>query len=170
MIRKADISDIPAIRAMAEVVFRDTYRDILSADQMEYMMDWMYSSESLHSQMSGGHVFFIEDGEGYVSIRPDGSITDGTLPNGARVFHLEKLYVMPQARGKGLGRCLFETAVAYAGQCCGGSPILIELNVNRYNPSKSFYERMGMSVSRQGDFPIGQGYFMNDYIMTMMVE
>lgn len=41
----------------------------------------------------------------------------------------------------------------------------MELNVNRSNRARGFYERMGMKKLREGDFPIGEGYFMNDYIM-----
>lgn len=48
-----------------------------------------------------------------------------------------------------------------------GGPARIELNVNRYNNAVSFYEHLGMHKARTGDFPIGHGYFMNDYIMAM---
>ena len=43
----------------------------------------------------------------------------------------------------------------------------MELNVNRHNRAVSFYEHLGMRRLRSGDFPIGGGYFMNDYIMGM---
>ena len=42
LIRRASQDDLLTIREMAQVVFRHTYRDILSDEQMEYMMDWMY--------------------------------------------------------------------------------------------------------------------------------
>lgn len=162
MIRKAAIEDIPAIRAMADVVFRDTYREILSPEQMEYMMDWMYSEESLMKQMlERGDVYFVEDGCGYASVRPDGTADDGR-PR----FHLEKLYVMPSSRETGLGRRLFDRAAAEARSMAGG-PCLLELNVNRNNSAVSFYEHIGMRRDRSGDFPIGCGYYMNDYIMAI---
>ncbi len=43
----------------------------------------------------------------------------------------------------------------------------MELNVNRNNPALGFYEHMGMKKVREGDFPIGNGYYMNDYIMGL---
>lgn len=43
----------------------------------------------------------------------------------------------------------------------------MELNVNRENRARYFYERMGMRRLREGDFPIGEGYYMNDYIMGL---
>ena len=58
-VRRIGPEDIMLIHDMAEVVFRHTYREILSAEQMEYMMDWMYSPSSLEHQMSEGHVYYI---------------------------------------------------------------------------------------------------------------
>ena len=46
-------------------------------------------------------------------------------------------------------------------------PCLMELNVNRNNKALQFYEHMGMRKLREGDFPIGNGYYMNDYIMGL---
>ena len=46
-------------------------------------------------------------------------------------------------------------------------PCLMELNVNRNNKALQFYEYMGMRKLREGDFPIGNGYYMNDYIMGL---
>jgi hypothetical protein len=54
IIRKASENDLQTIHEMAEVVFRYTYKDILSPEQMEYMMDWMYSLPNLRQQLSGG--------------------------------------------------------------------------------------------------------------------
>ena len=162
MIRRASVEDIPSIRAMADIAFRDTYKDILSPEQMEYMMDWMYSEANLRDQMeSRGDVFCIEEGRGYVSFRPDGSAGDGR-----KLFHLEKLYVLPRWQKTGLGRKLFDRAVAEMRDAAGGSPLRVELNVNRSNPAVSFYEHLGMVKDRTGDFPIGGGFFMNDYIMA----
>ena len=162
MIRKATTDDIPLIRAMAEVVFRRTYASILSPEQMEYMMDMMYSEESLISQMtSEGNVFLIEEGKAYASYRYQGKSEDGR-----EVFHLEKLYVMPSAQKTGLGRELFEAVLSEIRSVSPSNPV-VELNVNRSNPAVSFYEHMGMRKARQGDFPIGNGFFMNDFIMAI---
>ncbi len=167
-IRPATYDDIPAINAMAQVVFRQTYRSILSPQQMEFMMDWMYSPGNLAGQMDGGHRFFVAEDDtgqqGYVSVRPDGSDADGTA-----VFHLEKIYVMPDSQGHGLGKALFETAVTAARDAVNGAPARMELNVNRNNPAVGFYKKLGMTILRQGDFPIGHGFYMNDYIMGIKI-
>ena len=166
IIRKATYEDIPTIRAMADVVFRCTYRDILSPEQMEYMMEWMYAPESLSRQMNEGHRFFIAEEEGnaqgYASFRFDGA--DGA---GVPVFHLEKLYVMPASQGRGVGRMLVGAVVAGVREAVGGERTRIELNVNRDNPAVGFYRKQGLRVLRQGDFPIGKGFYMNDFIMGL---
>ena len=62
------------------------------------------------------------------------------------------------------GQLLFMTVEKYVRKQAS-LPCAIELNVNRQNPAVDFYLHMGMHIDRQGDFPIGNGYFMNDYIM-----
>jgi len=147
---------------MAAVVFPETYGNIISREQIKFMMDMMYSEINLRHQMTtAGNIFFICDGKGYVSFRYVERMEDGV-----DLFHLEKLYVMPEAQGKGLGRELFETVVKAAkASSVGGTRI--ELNVNRNNKAISFYKHLGMKIARQGDFPIGKGFFMNDYIMSI---
>lgn len=162
-IRQAGPDDIGTVRSMADVVFRKTYADILSPEQMEYMMDWMYSEESLGEQISGeGRFFRIAEFDGV----PAGYVSfefEEALPDGRSLYHLQKLYVMPGYQGRGLGAAMLEHVKSFlVGICPGGCRI--ELNVNRNNPATGFYERMGMARDRQGDFPIGEGYYMNDYI------
>ena len=61
---------------------------------------------------------------------------------------------------------MFEHVVKYIKEI-HPTPCVMELNVNRDNKAVTFYEHMGMHKDRQGDFPIGNGFFMNDYIMAM---
>lgn len=166
MIRKTSIADLPEIRKMADVAFRDTYKSILSPEQTDYMMDWMYSEESLRTQMlEKGHIYYMEEGKGYVSFHADGGTDDGRP-----LFHLEKIYVLPDMKGSGLGRQLFEKVVEEARILTGGKPFRIELNVNRNNPAVGFYEHLGMFRAREGDFPIGGGFYMNDYIYAIEID
>lgn len=157
-IRPATLADIPLIRRMAQAAFPATYEKILTPRQIEYMMEWMYSAESLRQQMEGGHMFFIGeeagDAVGYASVEPQG----------AEACHLQKLYVLPAAQGQGYGEALFRHAAGFA-RSLGARHL--ELNVNRHNRARGFYARMGMYESGSGDFPIGHGFFMNDYILSL---
>ena len=98
-VRKATIKDRELIHNMAEVVFTDTYKNILSPDQLNYMMDWMYSHENLRKQMEEeGHVYLIAykecEAAGYVSVQQQGE----------DLFHLQKIYVLPHFQGAHCGR------------------------------------------------------------------
>ena len=42
-IRKATTEDIKLINELAWIAFPATYKDILTKEQIDYMMDWMYS-------------------------------------------------------------------------------------------------------------------------------
>lgn len=107
---KATETDLQTIHDMAQVVFRHTYRDILSPEQMEYMMDMMYSLPNLHKQLDEGHHYYVAyEGAapcGYVSVQYEGPDADGI-----EVFHLHKIYVMPETQGRGVGLKLFQTVV-----------------------------------------------------------
>ena len=161
-IRKASVDEIVLIQALAKQTFPATYKEIISQQQIDFMMDWMYSIPNLRKQMDEGHLYFIlylENGSvpaGYVSIQKQGE----------DLFHLQKIYVLPEFQGMNLGKALFEHAVAEIKRD-HPEPCTMELNVNRNNKAVAFYEKMGMHKARQGDFPIGKGFYMNDYIMAM---
>ena len=162
-VRKATTDDIALINRMAQAVFPATYRDILSEEQLDYMMDWMYSPRNLHKQMEEeGHIYYIaylgDEAAGYVSIQPEGE----------HLFHLQKIYVLPRYQGCRLGRVLFEQAVRAIKEI-HPEPCEMHLNVNRNNKALQFYEHMGMKKVSEGDFPIGNGYYMNDYIMGLSI-
>ena len=161
-IRKATLEDIPLINKLAWIVFPHTYKELLSPGQIEFMMDWMYSPANLKKQMTeDGHTYFIayEENEpaGYLSIQPEGEHT----------YHLQKIYVLPSFQGKKLGKQLFNQAIQ-AIKKLHPEPCQMRLNVNRYNTKAvDFYFRMGMKKVFEGDFDIGHGYLMTDYIMAL---
>ena len=160
---KATTSHCTLIHDMAQVVFRDTYREIISSEQMEYMIDWMYSLDNLHKQMTeDGHVYFI----GYWDNKPCGYIS--IEQQGDDLFHLQKIYAMPSFQGKGIGKKLFSSAIDYI-KSIHPTTCSMKLNVNRNNKAVEFYKHMGMIQLRQGDFEIGNGYYMNDYIMGIEI-
>ena len=162
-IKKATTEDIPTIHAMASITFPHTYREILSPEQIDYMMEWMYSAESLHRQMTEeGHIYYIayHDSEpvGYLSIQPEGE----------DIYHLQKLYILPSYQGLHLGEQLFKQAITAIKEL-HPTPCQMRLNVNRHNKALTFYLKMGMVKVDEGDFPIGNGYYMNDYIMGINI-
>ena len=161
-IRKATLEDIELINKLAWIVFPHTYKELLSPGQIEFMMDWMYSPANLQKQMTeDGHIYFIaykdEVPAGYLSIQPEGEHT----------YHLQKIYVLPHFQGMKLGKLLFNHAIKAIKEL-HPEPCQMRLNVNRYNTKAvDFYFRMGMKKVFEGDFDIGHGYLMTDYIMAL---
>ena len=163
-IRKATIEDIPLINRLAWIVFPHTYKELLSPGQIDFMMDWMYSPTNLHKQMTeNGHIYYLAfqgyEPAGYLSIQPEGE----------HVYHLQKIYVLPSYQGKKLGKLLFQQAIDGIKEL-HPAPCQMRLNVNRYNTKAvEFYQRMGMKKIFEGDFDIGHGYLMTDYIMALEI-
>ncbi|SFQ19325.1 GNAT family N-acetyltransferase [Parafilimonas terrae] len=155
-IRRATETDIPTIHKMAHAIWPPTFGDILSADQINYMLNLIYSEASLLSQLKEGHIFLLAE-EGDIPIAyADYSL----LKNG--IYKLNKIYILPSHQGKGVGRLLIEHIIQSIKKENATSLLL---NVNRYNKAKGMYERLGFKVIGEEDIDIGKGYFMNDYIM-----
>ena len=160
-IRNASIADIPLIRELNLQVWPQTYASILSEAQISYMLDMMYSEASLEKQMAEGCQFVIVYDEdipvGFASYQ---EITPA-------VFKLHKIYVLVSQQGKGTGRFLLDHVVN-AAQERGGSSLQLQVNLN--NKAKNFYEKLDFTVIDQVNIDIGNGYFMNDYIMEKKIS
>ncbi len=159
---QATKEDIPLLHRLGDRIFRQTYRTMLSQEQIEYMIDWMYSEENLEKQMDNNNVFYIVkyDGEacGYIGIENE---ADGH-------FHLQRLYLDEAYRGKGIGRDMMEKIFDHARKA-SPSGARLELNVNRDNKTVEFYKKMGWRIIKSGDFDIGNGFLMTDHIMAIYV-
>jgi GNAT superfamily N-acetyltransferase len=161
-IRPGEPEDINSIGFLAQQIWPVTYGEILSEEQMKYMLNLFYNPAALRKQMlEDKHQFLIveqdEEPIGFASWGPAGE---------AGVYKLHKLYVLTGQQGKGLGRALLQY-IFEAIRPLGAR--VLRLNVNRHNKARQFYERMGFAVVREEDVPIGNGYFMNDYVMEVMV-
>jgi diamine N-acetyltransferase len=160
-IRPADLDDINTIGFLAQQIWPETYGKILSPEQLQYMMILFYSPASLRRQMvEDRHRFLlVEQGDEAIGFASWGAEEAG-------VFKLHKIYVLPGQQGKGLGRSLLQ--FIFEDIRPRGAEYL-RLNVNRYNKARQFYERMGFAVIEEVDVPIGEGYYMNDYVMEIAV-
>lgn len=158
-IEKAGIKDIPLIRNIATTAWTKTYGEILSSEQSMYMLDMMYSDESLSDQMQNGQYFILirnsttQEYNGFASIEYHYKRTNKTK--------IHKLYVLPNKQGGGFGKTLLEYISSLAKK---QGDKYITLNMNRFNRSHGFYTKMGFSISGEEDIDIGNGYLMEDYI------
>jgi ribosomal protein S18 acetylase RimI-like enzyme len=157
-IRDAVIEDIPLIRRLAQEIWPSTYGELLSPEQLAYMLDLFYSPAALDTQMREGHRFLILEEDKVPQGFADFSEID---PPGT--VKLNKLYVLPSGQGKGWGRQLLEQVIRLSEALEAHA---IQLQVKRDNKAKHFYEKMGFRVLHELDLEIGKGYFMRDYVMN----
>ncbi|CAN5690554.1 GNAT family N-acetyltransferase [soil metagenome] len=164
-IRSATEADLLTIQHLACLTWPVAYEAILSASQLSYMLDKMYSLPTLRKQMNeGGHSFFIgtegDDAIGFAGVsKMKYPLFESKYNN---QWKLHKLYVLPSAQKTGAGKKLLEHALSFI--CSLGGDYLT-LNVNRQNPAYAYYLKNGFEVLDSGDFAIGEGFFMNDYVM-----
>lgn len=158
---QATISDIPVIQRIAYHTWPITFEQILSLEQVTYMLDMMYSSVSLIQQIQEkGHSFLLakieeQEAMGFASFE----INYEGLP----VTKIHKIYILPESQGKGLGKNLFDRILQ---ESVAKGIKRLSLNVNRSNEKAlAFYQSAGFEVVAEEDIPIGQGYLMEDYIL-----
>ncbi|HEY6082645.1 MAG TPA: GNAT family N-acetyltransferase [Chitinophagaceae bacterium] len=161
LIEDAGAADIPVIRSLAEKIWPAAYRGILSRAQIAYMMEQLYSHAALEAQIAGEHHFLIAK----ENDAPAGFADYGALPEPG-VCKLHKIYVLPELQGKGIGLRIINEVITRARS--SGAEWL-ELNVNRHNKARFFYEKLGFTIYDKMDIPIGEGYFMNDYVMRKSI-
>lgn len=159
-IRTTHSADIPAIRAIAHAAWPVAYGTILSPAQLAYMLQLMYSEAALREQMEAkGHRFLIAEANG--AALGFAGFEHGY--KGQRRTRLHKLYILPGTKGTGLGAALLASVEA-AARAAGDETI--ELNVNRFNPTKIWYLRRGFAVERDEVIDIGHGFVMDDHVMV----
>ena len=157
-IRPATLEDRAFIRSVSERTWPSTYGHIISKEQIDFMLDWMYSDDSLAEQFAKGHEFYIANlnGEdiGFCSVSKEENIA----------HKLNKLYVLPSAHGTGSGKALLSKAIDVAK--AEGSASLF-LQVNKHNNAYTFYLKNGFIKEQEFKFDIGNGFFMDDYVMRL---
>lgn len=156
----ATAHDMRVVQDLADTVWRRHYPGIISAEQIDYMLANGYSSQALEK-------FLVPGEAGLALARRDGDPVGFAAwypPDAKRALKLDKLYVLPECHGMGIGRKLIEHVAARAR--AAGYPALT-LNVNRRNAQAiAAYERCGFAIRERGDFPIGNGFVMEDYVMV----
>jgi diamine N-acetyltransferase len=160
-IRLLTFNELQTIQDLAFTIWPIAYRKIISKEQISFMLDKMYSTESLHQQFYEGTHFLLAEQNN----EPIGFAAFNFKQH--NIYRLEKLYVLPDKKGIGLGKTLLQAVVQKVHQLGGSS---LQLNVNRKNDAVQFYEKMGFTIIDTVDIAIGEGFFMNDYIMELLIS
>ncbi|MFV8372320.1 GNAT family N-acetyltransferase [Flavobacterium sp. LB2P74] len=158
-LKQASIADLNTIQEIANITWPITYGEILSKEQLNYMMDLIYSDESLIKQIQKKEqLFYIVNEE--TSILAFIAI-EHNYKNEA-VTRIHKIYILPEAQGKGIGKILIDAVQKLATENKSTS---LSLNVNRFNKALAFYQKLGFEIIAEENIEIGNGYLMEDYKM-----
>ena len=150
---------LPAIAKLAHLIWHECYPGILTREQINYMLAKMYSLETLRAELQSGIRYerLLIDGElsGFASFGP---------AEQADAIKLHKLYLHPKQHGHGFGTALLQHCENEARKLGARQ---LTLNVNKCNTKAiAMYQRNGFSVSDSVIVDIGNGFVMDDNVMS----
>jgi ribosomal protein S18 acetylase RimI-like enzyme len=157
-------SQLDEIRALAQVVWREHYPAIITWEQIEYMLDLMYSSEAMRRNWAEAGTTYDrallgDELVGYCAYGRDLTAAE---------VKLYSLYVHADARRVEVGQRLVERVVDYARS---SQARFVVLTVNKENAiAFAAYTRFGFTVREAVVTDIGGGFVMDDFVMELVVE
>jgi GNAT superfamily N-acetyltransferase len=164
VISEANSSDFNTIREIAYTTWPDTYGAIISKEQLDYMLEKFYSDATLNDNLNNKNHYFLlakenNNCQGFASYEPDYL--------GEKIVRLHKIYLLPEAQGKGVGKLLISEIEKIANQL---NQIGISLNVNRFNSAFDFYTKIGFECIGEEDIELDFGYLMEDFKMLKKTQ
>ena len=158
--KKATKNDAQVINELAVRIWNKHYLSIITQEQIDFMLEEMYSVKNLLLQMDAGHEFtLVLNGDqpiGYISLENK----DG------KNYFLHKFYVEVEEHGKGVGTKLFDYVLK---QIPGAETIELFVNRINYKPI-NFYFKNGFTIKSVIDQHIGNGFYMNDFVMIKKIK
>ena len=153
--------DREIVAKLADEIWHQHYSDILSPEQIDYMVRNFQSSQEIRRQCENGAEYYLAvvDGEpvGYMGIE---------YPR--EECFLSKLYLRKSHRGLGIGTKMFELAEKLAEE--HGKDALM-LHVNKYNATSiAVYKKRGFVKRCDLVTDIGGGFAMDDYVLVKSLK
>ncbi len=151
--------DARLVSELAREIWTDYFNKFLDPPQVAYMLRKFQSWISIQDQMASGvtyRLIFLGGGA------PAGYYAWETAEN---TLILRELYLWEGARSRGIGSALLRELADLARQQGLGK---MTFAVSRENSAAiGFFEKQGFSVESRSDLPIGGGFTLRDYTMTM---
>jgi len=158
-ITRLDQADIDTLIPLAYRIWHAHYPGIISSEQIEYMLERGYTRQVIVDEM-------INLGVVWLAIRTGGEMIGFASlgPYAPGTMKLHKLYLLPDYHGRGIGALALAEAERIAAENDAASLVL---NVNRHNTKAiRAYKRAGWQVAETVKVDIGNGFVMDDFIMT----
>ena len=156
-------SDIRLTAQMAQEIWNEAFRGIITQEQINYMVDKYQSYHAMKDQIENqGYTYFIisKDGKdaGYCGVQVKEDIS----------LYLSKMYLLKEARGQRL----FEQMTNHLVKLCRDKGISrIWLTVNKHNDRAiAAYIKNGYKNIRSQTTDIGNGFVMDDYVFELNTQ
>lgn len=150
--------DIREIAVLAEEIWNQHFVDIIGKAQVDYMVEKFQSYPALKKQIEqeGYEYYRIFCGglqAGYIGVHPEKD-----------ALFLSKLYIRKDFRGKHLAT----GALRFLTELCRKRGLKkIWLTCNKHNDhTLAVYDHLGFQITDEQVADIGNGYVMDDYILT----
>ncbi len=146
----------------AKRIWNEYFTDLLSQEQIDYMVERFQSYPALTKTMEQEHyTYFLayEESEliGYCGVQPR-----------EKELFLSKLYLQKSHRGHGIASILLAQAITFAHEKGCES---ITLTCNKYNTnSLAVYHHKGFVICDEAVTDIGHGFVMDDYILKLTLS
>jgi ribosomal protein S18 acetylase RimI-like enzyme len=152
------LDEAEAVAALARAVWNVTYRGIISQAQIDYMLAQRYKPGLIRQLLARGDLWLAaRAGAELVGFAHGYSLGNGD-------YKLDKLYVATDWQRHGIGGELIR-GVAERARHHGDRRLV--LRVNRQNqPAIEAYLKHGFTVATLIVEDIGEGFVMDDYVMT----
>jgi ribosomal protein S18 acetylase RimI-like enzyme len=149
----ASYSDFEKLEQLASFIWRESYTELLGENQVEYMLGRFQNAAAFSRQISEGYIYrVVYDGDEMIGYT-------ASVLQGERIF-LSKLYLKKSYHGQGIGRIMLEDVISLYPEARA-----IFLTVNKNNPVYEIYRHLGFETIEAVCTDIGEGYFMDDYVM-----
>ena len=160
-LEKITKNQLPIVKDLAYAIWPSTYGEILSVEQLNYMLDNFYSIDNLEHQMDKGQIFelLFEDKNvvGFVAYEFNCKETS--------LLKIHKIYLSPEMQGKGFGKFMIDEVIKIAKN---NHQKGVFLNVNKYNKAQFFYKKLGFTITKEEVIDIGNEYIMDDFVMELL--
>ncbi len=161
--KTAETGDILLLQQLAHTIWYSHYPGIITIEQIEYMLDLMYSANAINKEMMDGHKWVLM----FVKDQPVGFISYYFEVDDKKV-KLNKLYLLQSYHGLGYGQQALNYIKTRAKELLAN---VLYLTVNRKNKKAiDAYLKAGFFVEKSIITDIGNGYVMDDYIMTFKID
>jgi len=161
--------DFTELRELAGTIWRQHYTAIISAAQVEFMLESRFSDDALRVQLQAAESWLEvlrASGApvGYCAYELANLVGDGSQAAGMK---LAQLYVRSSQRRQGLGRAMLHH-VEHRSRELGREELWLQVN-KRNTASIAFYRAAGFDIVREAVLEIGGGFVMDDYLMAKRV-